>query len=160
MAKFIEAFNKTLGHEGGYVNDPTDPGGETKWGISKRAYPNVNIKNLTVEQAQKIYLKDYWRKCKLNGVDDQEVAEQIFDVAVNSGTKRAGLMIQEACNILGNNLVEDGIIGSLTVNAINKIRYSDVLVKVISYLRVKYYLDLIQRKPAMRKYIWGWLRRV
>ena len=158
MAEFREAFQKTLGHEGGYVNDPSDPGGETRWGISKRSYPNVDIKNLRVEDAQKIYRRDFWNKCKLSQVKDQDVANKIFDVAVNSGVKKSAKLAQEACNILGSNLKEDGVIGELSLRAINGVRYSDVLVKMITYLRVQYYLELIQN-PSRRKYMWGWLRR-
>ena len=62
MAQFLEIVYDTLDHEGGYVNDPTDPGGETNYGISKRAYPKIDIKALTKHEAVKIYYKDYWVK--------------------------------------------------------------------------------------------------
>jgi hypothetical protein len=58
---FEEIIEIVLEHEGGYVNDPDDAGGETKYGIAKRWYPDVDIKNLTKEQAKKIYHTDYWR---------------------------------------------------------------------------------------------------
>ena len=57
---FDKAFEFTIGVEGGYVNDPSDPGGETKFGVSKKSYPNLDIKNLTITQAKEIYYKDYW----------------------------------------------------------------------------------------------------
>ncbi len=60
---FDRAFELTVGLEGGYTNDPKDPGGETKYGISKRWNPDVDIKNLTVDQAKAIYLKRYWTPC-------------------------------------------------------------------------------------------------
>ena len=63
--KFTEAIGVILYHEGGYVNDKDDPGGETMMGISKRAYPNLDIKGLTEDDVKEIYHKDYWLKGKI-----------------------------------------------------------------------------------------------
>ncbi|MFX6884101.1 glycosyl hydrolase 108 family protein, partial [Acinetobacter baumannii] len=63
---FDQAFDRLIGNEGGYVNNPADPGGETQWGISKRAYPNVNIRDLTREQAKAIYRRDVWQRASLD----------------------------------------------------------------------------------------------
>ena len=81
---FDIAFNRLMGHEGGYSNNPDDPGGETNWGISKRAYPDVDIKNLTREDAKVIYKKDYWDKVEGDYLP-LSIAFQLFDFAVNSG---------------------------------------------------------------------------
>lgn len=91
MSLFLPAFQIVVGLEGGYVNDPKDPGGETKWGISKRAYPTLDIKNLTLEQAQQIYLTDYWDRC---GCDlmPWDRALCVFDCAVNQGVSAAKSM--------------------------------------------------------------------
>ena len=67
LTTFDEIIEVTLHHEGGYVHDPKDLGGETNYGIAKRFYPDVDIKNLTKEGAKEIYKKDYWDK---NKVDD------------------------------------------------------------------------------------------
>lgn len=74
--------------EGGYVNDPGDPGGETKYGISKRAYPTVDIRNLTKDEASSLYNRDYWIPC---GCDTLEYPLNlvVFDSAVNCGVSRA-----------------------------------------------------------------------
>lgn len=84
MSFFLPAFHLVIGIEAGYVNDPRDPGGETKFGISKRAYPNLDIARLTLEEAQAIYLRDYWTLC---GCDTMpwERALCVFDMAVNQG---------------------------------------------------------------------------
>jgi len=86
--KFESALAFVLAAEGGYVNDPNDPGGETKYGISKKAYPLLDITNLTREQAVDIYRRDYWNKVKGDelpaGVD---IAA--FDTAVNMGAGTA-----------------------------------------------------------------------
>ena len=98
MSNFIQVFERVLGHEGGYVNDPADPGGETKFGISKRSYPSVDIKNLTIEQAIVIYRNDFWNK--IDG--DQlpfSIAYQLFDFAVNSGTQTAIRYLQRAIGV-------------------------------------------------------------
>lgn len=85
---FDICFDRLMGNEGGYVNDPDDPGGETNWGISKRSYPHLDIKNLTREDAKQIYFRDFWQKIN-GGLIDKRVAFQVFDFAVNSGPARA-----------------------------------------------------------------------
>lgn len=74
--------------EGGYVNDPNDPGRETKYGISKRAYPNEDIKNMTKERAREIYRRDYWNKLNLDEVEFP-MNLIMFDTAVNMGITAA-----------------------------------------------------------------------
>ena len=83
--KFEKAFKYTMSNEGGYVFDKNDPGGATKYGISQKAYPTLNIKALTVEEAKKIYYCDYWLKGKIDKINDEIVATQLFDFAVNLG---------------------------------------------------------------------------
>lgn len=79
---FDLAFDRLIGNEGGYTNGKGDPGGETNWGISKRAYPDIDIKSLTREAAKAIYKRDYWDKLPPL---DPNVAYHVFDFAVNSG---------------------------------------------------------------------------
>lgn len=89
---FERAVEFVLKHEGGYVDNPNDPGGETKYGISKRAYPELDIKNLTEEKAKEIYHRDYWLKsgCEkiASGLDIV-----VFDTAVNCGVARASALL-------------------------------------------------------------------
>lgn len=84
MSFFDQAFALVVGIEGGYVNDPQDPGGETKYGISKRAYPNVDIPQLTLDEAKAIYRRDYWNACGCDSMS-WERALCAFDCAVNQG---------------------------------------------------------------------------
>lgn len=84
MNFFEPAFAIVIGIEAGYVNNPRDPGGETKFGISKRAYPNEDIQNLTLERARELYRRDYWDKCGLDALS-WEMALIEFDAAVNQG---------------------------------------------------------------------------
>ena len=94
MANFDKAIERVLINEGGYVNDPNDAGGETKYGISKRAYPGVDIKNLTTDEAKAIYKKDYWDKIKGDNINSDEIAYEIFDTAVNMGVRTSSKIAQ------------------------------------------------------------------
>lgn len=85
---FQQAISKVIDFEGGYVNDPNDPGGETKYGISKRAYPNLDIASLTVEDATSIYQRDYWDKIGGDSLPSP-LNFLAFDCAVNQGVERA-----------------------------------------------------------------------
>jgi lysozyme family protein len=87
---FEKAMEFLLKWEGGYVNDPRDPGGETKYGISKRSHPNVDIANLTVEQATAIYKRDYWDALNLDALPPC-FGIAVFDAAVNCGKAKAAL---------------------------------------------------------------------
>jgi lysozyme family protein len=114
VSAFDLCFDVTIGHEGGYSNDPNDPGGETNWGVSKRAYPNLDIKNLTKDQAKsQVYKPDYWDKI---GGDllHPAVACIAFDAAVNNGVTRAKTWLQQAACV-----TVDGSIGPITAKAAN-----------------------------------------
>ena len=90
--KFLKCVEITLKWEGAYVNHSLDPGGETKYGISKRSYPNVDIKNLTLEDAKNIYYMDYWLPSKAEAYNDA-LALAHFDFSVNSGLGRSAQML-------------------------------------------------------------------
>jgi lysozyme family protein len=94
VTDFDRAFRFLIGEEGGYVNDPADPGGETKFGISKRAYPHIDIKTLTLEQAKTIYRRDYWAPLQLD-VRPWGPALCLFDCAVNQGVSRARALLAQ-----------------------------------------------------------------
>jgi len=90
-SNFERAFSFVVGEEGGYVNNSIDPGGETKFGISKRAYPDLDIAALTLEAARAIYLKDYWNAL---GLDERPygAALCLFDCGVNQGVGMARIL--------------------------------------------------------------------
>src|ERR1035437_1405926 len=95
---FQKYFDRLMGYEGGYINDHNDPGGETKWGISKRSYPNLIIKALTREDAFNIYKRDFWDNIKADNLPDN-VSFQLFDFAVNSGIDTAIRCFQRALGV-------------------------------------------------------------
>ena len=152
---FQESIKVILKHEGGYVNDPVDPGGETNMGISKRAYPDLDIKGLTKEKAEEIYYKDYWLKSKAPQVPD-ELRLIYFDMVVNMGKSRAVKILQTAVNAKGVKTDIDGGIGPQTIN--NSLKSGLEPARLRSY-RVKYYADLVNRKTSLEKYWYGWYRR-
>ena len=109
---FDRAFAAVVGEEGGYVNDPRDPGGETRYGISKRAHPGVNIGALTLAGAKAIYRQDYWDRVQGDALPPP-LALIVFDLAVNAGVRPAATMLQR---VLG--VTADGSIGAQTLAAI------------------------------------------
>lgn len=110
---FDEAFDKLLKHEGGYIDHRNDPGGETKFGISKRSYPHLDIAALTVDDAKLIYLRDFWNVAGCTAVPET-IRFDLFDTAVNSGVGRAVRLLQRAAGA-----AEDGQLGPKTLQAIS-----------------------------------------
>tara|TARA_B100001778_G_C18234861_1_gene470568 strand:- start:127 stop:600 length:474 start_codon:yes stop_codon:yes gene_type:complete len=153
MKNFDEIIEQVLEHEGGYVNDPKDLGGETKYGITKRFYPDVDIKNLTVEQAKEIYRKDYWDKNRVESLP-QNLWHIFFDMCVNMGRRTAVKVLQRAAVNRGRDIEVDGGLGPATIGALKGVE----LDRVRAY-RVKFYVDLITAKPEQEKFFLGWFRR-
>jgi lysozyme family protein len=121
---FDIAFDRLIGYEGAYVNNPLDPGGETKWGISKRSYPNLNIQELTREDARTIYKRDFWNRIHGEELYDG-VAFQTFDIAVNSGIETAVRMLQRALGV-----ADDGYWGPFTRRAAQSMSESDQIMRL------------------------------
>lgn len=144
---YDKAFGIIIGHEGGYVNDPRDPGGETKYGISKRAYPNEDIKGLTLERAKELYRRDYWDAVEAESLP-VGVRLMVFDCAVNCGLTAAKKLLQRAAGAK-----DDGIIGPRTREAISKT--PDLPMRFAGFW-IQYYTDLAGW-PTFGK---GWARRV
>ena len=143
---FDRAVEMVLKHEGGYVNDPKDPGGETRFGISKRAYPDVDILRLTEDEAKTIYRRDYWDKLRTDEIPE-ELAICVFDAAVNMGRDRAVRLLQRACGV-----AQDGVMGGNTIAAANRlvdpvVRFSAE--RIIAYTGIRGF-DTFGK---------GWLRR-
>lgn len=140
-----------LKNEGGYVNDPNDPGGETNFGICKRSYPNVDIKNLTKDGAKAIYKKDYWDKVNGDQINDQNLATSVFDFAVNAGVGTAIKQVQKMLNVTA-----DGVLGPKTMAALNA---SSGLSKSFAKSRVRYYIDIVKSKPTQIEFLTSWMNR-
>jgi lysozyme family protein len=146
---FDQAFERLLGHEGGYVNNPHDPGGETKFGISKRSYPGEDIAGLTEDRAKQIYFRDYWGPAGCDSVPDG-LRFELFDMAVNSGVRAAIKTLQSA---LGE--TADGVLGPLTIQAANSINPLRAAAKM-SGARLAMMADL----PTWPAFGRGWAKRI
>lgn len=148
LLDFPTIVSRTLLHEGGYSFDPNDPGGETNFGISKRAYPYLtDIKSLNRDEAIAIYEHDYWS----NGIDrlPAPLSFQVFDFAVNAGHYRAVQFLQFVAGVQ-----QDGIIGPTTTNALAKIPYPAQVFGFIARVQ-QFYLE----NPNWTKFGKGWLER-
>ena len=167
MNIFDKAFEDIIGIEGGYVNNPNDKGGETKYGISKRSYPNVDIKNLTLDGAKEIYYKDFWntKRLELSLIDDEPIALELFDTSVNMGIVVSAKFLQEALNLMNrnqadwNDLLVDGFCGVETFKAYKKAR-KDILLKVLNGLQFCKYKAICEKNPNQEVFFNGWMKRV
>ena len=151
---FDEIIDNVLESEGGYVNDKHDAGGETNLGISKKAYPDLDIKKLTIEHAKQIYYEDYWTPSKAEQLPNQ-LREVYFDMVVNFGRRGAARVLQEACN--GKNtykIKEDGKVGAATIGACKNLEPD----RLRAY-RVLKFAKIVIKKPTQEKFWFGWFRR-
>ena len=152
---FKEIVRDIIRREGGYVDHPKDPGGETKYGIAKRSHPKEDIKSLTKKRAEEIYYDEYWIPSKAPYVH-HSLRATFFDMVVNMGRSRAVKILQEALSAKGWFTVVDGRIGPNTIAMAEK---SGLEPERLRSYRVKYYANLVKRKPKMEKYWYGWYRR-
>jgi len=156
MTNFDRAMEFVLRWEGGYSNHPNDRGGETNFGISKRAHPEVDIKILTKEGAKDIYLKTYWSKIKGDELPD-EVAIAVMDYAVNSSVARASRALQR--------IVHAGADGKIGPNTIKSVETAATLLgskriaqKVVME-RSDFLCSLVTRRADKAVFLKGWMRR-
>ena len=149
MDRFDRFIDRLLSHEGGYVNDPHDPGGETKFGISKRSYPRLNIRKLTRAEAIAIYRRDFWERSRADDLPPA-VGFQLLDGAVNSGIDNATRWLQRAVGV-----ADDGIIGPVTLGALRITDPADVVMLFLAE-RLQFMTGL-RNWPQHGK---GWARRI
>ncbi len=178
MSRFNLAIDTVLEHEGGYVNDPDDPGGATNFGISLRYLRKAgeldgeligdidadgdvdidDIRAMSREDAEHIYKVMWWDRHRYARIRDQALATKVFDLAVNMGARQAHRLLQRACRAAGRPLVEDGIIGRNTLAAVNGLD-AEVLLAALRSEAAGFYRVLIARDPVRKKWETGWLRR-
>lgn len=134
--RFDRFFTRLVDVEKGYVNDPDDDGKETNLGISKKSYPNEDIKNMTLARAKELYRRDYYVPMGIDEIEDDRLAWQVFDFGVNAGVPRALYLLKDVLKM-------------------------DDYDEYINYVgeRVKFYLELSIRKPKNKKFLKGWVLR-
>lgn len=186
MADFGLAYNITMKHEGGYVNNPNDRGGETYKGISRKFHPkwfgwriiddyktkpdfpkNLNHIPELQDAIGEFYKSMFWDVFELDK-RSQEIANEIFDTAINVGKQKATTMIQSTVNVLNRNtnaypdIKVDGVYGSNTSKYMDEcIKYNGerLVLNVLNAYQVKHYLELMERNPSQEQFI-GWFNRV
>jgi lysozyme family protein len=147
--------------EGGHSEGIDDFGGETKYGISKREFPQIDIPSLTFPQACAILEENYWRKYRIYEIENQQVANQVFLLLINMNPLKAGRIIQKAINACGSCLVNikiDGVLGSKSIWAINLLN-SDWLMDRIRVEECRYYLQFADENVSQQGKLRGWIRR-
>jgi lysozyme family protein len=146
---FEIAINRVLGTEGGLVDNPADPGGLTKWGISQRSYPKLDIRALTREQAIALYHRDFWAPIDGDTLPEG-VGFQLLDFAVNSGAGTALRALQRAVAV-----ADDGHIGPVTLTAIKAAEPHDLIMRFLGERLI--FMTNLQNWPNASR---GWTRRI
>lgn len=172
MADFTKAFKLTMKAEGGYVNDPDDPGGETYKGIARTGnskWPGwINIdmnktkrnfpKNLEDDpdlqnKVRELYKINYWDKILGDDIQDQDIAESIFDFAVNAGPRTSSKLAQIAVQA-----EPDGVIGPVTLGKLNA-EDTRTFLAVFAIAKIGRYVKICENRKESRKYFFGWVKR-
>ena len=136
----------------GYVNDPDDTGGETKFGISKNANPDTDITNLTWSKSKAIYYTRYWLAGSCDKLSTR-LGVLHLDCCVNHGVGRANKFLQRALSV-----PDDGQIGPITLNKASTVDQIN-LCNLICNQRVQFFHDIVTNKPSQEKFLGGWVRR-
>lgn len=132
----------------------TDSGGPTRWGISQRAYPDLDPSRLTRAEAEALYLRDYWRPIRGNALPPQ-LALCLFDAAVNLGPSQAVKILQACLRVR-----QDGIMGPETVAACKTFLPRAEIVALFLELRLRFYDSLAAKYEHHRASAYGWRMRV
>ena len=174
MSTFDLAIPVILQHEGGWVSNPNDPGGQTNFGISMTTIKKMGfsthelgvdnltdpdcLKKMTVESAKNVYREIYWDPFRYDNINDQTVATKILDCGVNCGSIKANFMAQKAANDCGHLLALDGKLGPQSFAAINSID-SQTYIKAYADQMTKNYLAIINNNPSLAEFQSNWLKR-
>lgn len=172
MAEFNPAFERMKSHEGGYVNDPDDPGGETYKGVARKinskwdgwflidmmkkqsGFPATLDTNAELQQkVADFYQIQYWSRVKGDEIQNQEVAYSIFDFAVNAGVSTSASLAQMVVET-----TPDGVIGPESINKINNFDPEHFLA-AFTVAKIARYVGIVKKRSDSRKYFYGWVRR-
>lgn len=184
MADFKKAYEIVRAHEGGYANDPNDRGGETYKGIARKSFPNWPGWNIVdyykklgkitslnrdaglQEQVESFYKKNFWDILRLSMVQNQSIANELFDTGVNMGVGVAALFLQRSLNVTNrqgkdyNDLQLDGSIGAVTLSVLNNHNRPLDVLKTLNILQGAKYVSICEANPSQEVFYSGWLKRV
>jgi len=150
--RFQKAMKFVREAEGGYYNHPNDPGGETMYGITKRDYPDLDIKNLSREKADEIFYNDYWLPSVADKLSEPAYISY-FDSVVNAGRKQANKFLQRALSVAAN-----GVVGPVTLKAADQANAKQLANKIIDQ-RQTFYVNLSESRPKLSVFLKGWTNR-
>jgi lysozyme family protein len=172
MADFTKAFQLMIAHEGGYVNDPDDPGGETYKGVARKIFSKWNgwttvdmlkrqpgfPSNLDKdaelqESVSDFYRVTFWDQMKGDQITDQAVATSIFDFGVNAGMGTSASLAQM---VVGAKT--DGVIGPKSVTSLNAFNNEHFLA-AFTVAKIARYVNIVKKRPTSQKYFYGWVLR-
>jgi lysozyme family protein len=172
MADFTQAYQQVLAHEGGYTNDPDDPGGETYKGVSRKmnskwnGWTTIDIlkrqpgfpANLDKNDALQTDVEDFYRITfwdPMNGdkLSNQQIANSIFDFGVNAGLATSVSLAQMVVEVKA-----DGVIGPLSIAAINESN-PEMFMASFTLAKIARYINIVKKRPDSRKYFYGWVCR-
>lgn len=184
MANFRESFEKTMGNEGYYSDHENDSGGETYMGIARNFHPDwrgwdfidqmkregkrIGHTDPLYNLAMTFYRNHFWNRVRGDEIRDQDVANKIFDIAVNMGVQRSILFLQKALNILNKNtelyadITEDGAIGPNTIYTLNRhldLKGNEVLLKTIALYQGNHYIKYATKNKSKQVFMYGWVKR-
>ncbi len=168
--RFKYAFDALLSHEGGYSNQVLDDGGPTKFGITQRELTRVisrldlpsDVANLSLKNAETYYKIEWWNKYNFQAINSLAIATKVFDMAVNMGEYQATKLIQSACNWIGFDLEQDGIMGPKTLAVLNEIAYHKEEKEFFDQVicdQIHFYRHLVDRNPKLTIFLKDWLNR-
>ena len=150
---FLTAFDKLLGHEGGYSNHPADPGGKTRYGVTEAVAREVgyrgDMRELPLDLAQRIYKERYWDAVQAESLP-ADVRYIVFDGAVNSGVVQSAKWLQRACGVK-----DDGVVGPQTIRAANALSPDGLKRKILAQ-RLRF-MATLSNWPAFSR---GWANRI
>ncbi len=172
MADFTKAFQLVIAHEGGYGDDPDDPGGETYKGVARKihgkwdgwtkvdmlkrqqGFPGNLDKDEELQQdVLKFYRDMFWNRINGDKINDQQVADSIFDFGVNAGLGTSASLAQMVLNIK-----TDGVIGPKSIESINAFN-SEHFLAAFTVAKIARYINIVKKRPTSRKYFYGWICR-
>lgn len=158
---FQVALEQVLKNEGGYVDHPLDKGGPTNYGITQKTLSDFlgreatkeEIESLTLDVVAKIYKTNYWDRLRLSEINDMQLAHILFDQAVNRGTRKVAEQIQKSVGVK-----VDGIIGPITIKAINDRLSDNLLIDFVKQSQLSY-ISIVESNPSQIVFLKGWIKR-
>jgi lysozyme family protein len=181
MANFEQAYSLTMGHEGGYANNPNDRGGETYKGIARKFFPGWSgwdiidtykdksqlSKDETLQKRVRAFYKEhFWNALSLDFVNNQSIATELFDTGVNMGIGQAAMFLQTILNVSNRggkdyqDVIKDGKIGPKTVAILNAHPRPDEVLKGLNCLQGAKYIAICEHNPSQEVFYVGWMKRV